>query len=176
MLKNDIFFNVFLGKAKRGWTHITWTWGAAEAAGTTSLRAGKEKPPQKRPWNGARVWFFKKCNSDFSILSNFCRIETYCVFDGLDEEMILIGMATRRSILSPTSECIKATVDSSIGFQISIPERGVAFQQQLLSIPTRTTGKLFESGWLHTNAFKNANEGFMANQWQLSNWSWFSLE
>lgn len=125
-------------------------------------------------WSTGMV--FLKCNLDFSILSNFCRIETYCVFDGLDEEMILIGMATRRSILSPTSECIKATVDSSIGFQISIPERGVAFQQQLLSSPTRTTGKLFESGWLHANAFKNVNEGFMANQWQLSNWSWFSLE
>lgn len=56
-LKNVHFYIIFLGTAKRGWTHTTWTWGAAEAAGTTSLWAGKEKPPKKRPWNGARVRF-----------------------------------------------------------------------------------------------------------------------
>lgn len=61
---------------------------------------------------------------------------------GLDEEMILTGMATRRSSLTLTSECIKAatTTDSRIGFQISIPERGVAFQHRLPNSPTRTTG------------------------------------
>lgn len=69
-------------------------------------------------------------------------IETYCVFDGLDEEMIPIGMATRRSSRSPTSECIKAatTVDSN-GFPVSTPERGGAFQQPRRSRPTRMTGQ-----------------------------------
>ncbi|TNM91122.1 hypothetical protein fugu_003411 [Takifugu bimaculatus] len=57
-----------------------------------------------------------------------------------DEEMIPIGTATRRSSRSPTSECIKAatTVDSS-GFPVSIPGRGVAFQQPRRSSPTRMT-------------------------------------
>lgn len=118
---------------------------------------------------------------------------------GLDEEMILTGMATRRSSLTLTSECIKAatTTDSRIGFQISIPERGVAFQHRLPNSPTRTTGAccfvkesgpfvtfknnltvlLLEggAGRLNANAFINVNEGFIAKQWQRSMWSWFPL-
>lgn len=75
-------------------------------------------------------------------LSGHYIVYPYCVFDGLDEEMIPTGMATRRSIRSPTSECIKAatTVDSS-GFPVSTPERGVAFQQPRRSSPTRMTGE-----------------------------------
>lgn len=110
--------------------------------------------------------------------------------------MILIGMATRRSSLTRTSGCIKAatTTDSRIGFQISIPERGVAFQHLLPNSPTRTTGVLFcegertvcnvqkwfdwlgeEAGRLNANAFINVNEVFIANQRQRSKWSCFPL-
>lgn len=80
-----------------------------------------------------------------SHISTCCRslwIETCCVFDGLDEEMIPTGTATRRSSRSPTSECIKAaTTVGSSGFPVSIPERGAAFQQPRRSSPTRMTGK-----------------------------------
>lgn len=80
----------------------------------------------------------------------FCWFKThwFCVFDGSDEEMILIGMATRRFSPTPTSECIQAaaTTDSRTGFQISIPERGVAFQHLLPNSPTRTTGESFCEG------------------------------
>lgn len=145
-LKNGLFDIIFLGTAKRGWTHTTWTWGAAEAAGTTSLWAGKEKPPKKRPWNGAWVRFTPFWFLHFTNLPDCCDID-YAF--GLDEEMILIGMATRRSSLTLTSGCIKAetTTDHRIAFQISIPERGVAFQHLLLS-PTRMTGRLF-CHWEH---------------------------
>lgn len=71
-------------------------------------------------------------------------IETYCVFDGLDEEMTPIGTATRRSSRSLTSECIKAaTTVGSSGFPVSTPERGAAFQQPRRSSTTRMTGKEF---------------------------------
>lgn len=100
--------------------------------------------------------YFFVLSYSFLSFKNFYWFEThwFCVFDGLAEEMILIGMATRRSSLTLTSECIKAatTTDSRIGFQISIPERGVAFQHLLLNSPTHTTGGLFcEGEWTICN-------------------------
>lgn len=62
------------------------------------------------------------------------------------EEMIHIGMATRRFSQSLTSVCTKAqtTTGSRTAFQISIPEREVAFQRLLPSSRTRMKGKDLE--------------------------------
>lgn len=58
------------------------------------------------------------------------------------EEMIHIGMATRRFSQSLMSVCTKAptTTGSRTAFQISIPEREVAFQRLLPSSRTRMKG------------------------------------
>lgn len=75
------------------------------------------------------------------VIIKWCHLRSISV-DVSVEEMIHIGMATRRFSQSLTSVCTKAptTTGSRTAFQISIPEREAAFQRLLPSSRTRMKG------------------------------------